>query len=39
VTEISINKKEDLLLISMANNDIALLYLNEIIPQISDIIK
>ena len=29
--------KEDILAISLANNDIATLYLNELLPQVTDI--
>lgn len=37
VTGIAINAKEDLLAISLANNDITTIFLNELLPQITDL--
>lgn len=39
MTNISIGLKEDIIAISLANNDIATLYINELIPQVSDLIN
>ena len=39
VTSISIGVKEDIIAISLANNDIATLYINDLIPQVSDLIN
>ncbi len=39
MTNIEISSREDIIAISLANNDIATLYISELIPQVSDLLN